>query len=348
MAGYRRAGLLAFGLAAGLASAAAAADKDKVKVNGYLDFRQGAYLIVDGQKVTTDAKTKFTGGGKATSIEAIPIGYEVKAKGARQAGGVVLATEIEAGRNGIGSTEKQVLSGTDQAEKAWVSAGAIVEPGPDGKEQSMGKLITTGPQVDRCRKIVDKLLPSYVDPKKVRVYVVENPEWNAMAMANYSIYTFSGLMADMDDDELAIVLGHELAHATYEHSRRQATKSQYSSIAGQAALLGSEYVKNPLAKGAAQQATKLGVTTFGNAFSREYEDQADRVGLRYVYEAGYDYTKGPALWRRFAQKYGDQDKVSNFFFGDHSLSAKRAAALEKEIANNYAGGKASPTADVKK
>ena len=79
---------------------------------------------------------------------------------------------------------------------------------------------------------------------------------------------------------------------------------------------------------------RLGIT-FGNAFSREYEDQADRVGLRYVYEGGYDYTKGPALWRRFAAKYGDQNKIENFFFGDHSLSTKRAAALEKEIANYH-------------
>jgi Zn-dependent protease with chaperone function len=345
----RRTGLMAIGLALALGSTAVAAGKaDKEKVNGYLDFRDGQYLIVDGQKVATDAKTKFTGGGKATSIAAIPIGYEVKAKGVRQAGGVILATEIEANRNGQGNTEKQVLAGTDQAEKAWVSAGKIVEPGPDGKETSMGKLITSGPQVDRARGIVDKLLPAYVDPRKVRVYVVENPEWNAMAMANYSIYVFSGLMNDMDDDELAIVLGHELTHATYEHSRRQASKSQISGIAGQAALLGAEYVKNPLAKGAAQQATQLGVTTFGNAFSREYEDQADRVGLRYVYEAGYEYRKGPALWRRFAQKYGDQDKVSNFFFGDHSLSAKRAKELEEEIANNYSGAKASPAADAKK
>lgn len=344
----RRATIAAIGLAAALGSAAAA---EKVKVNGYLDFRQGEYLIVDGQRVQANDKTKFTGGGKATSIAAIPIGYEVKVKGDRQEGGVVLATEIEASRNGMGNTEKQVLAGTDQAEKAWVSAGAIVEPGPDGKEQSMGKLITSGPQVERCRGIVDKLLPSSVDPKKVRVYVVDNPEWNAMAMANYSIYVFSGLMKDMDDDELAIVLGHELTHATYEHSRRQATKSQYSGIAGQAALLGAEYMKNPYLKAGAQEATKLGVTTFGNAFSREYEDQADRVGLRYVYEAGYDYTKGPALWNRFAAKYGDQDKVTNFFFGDHSLSAKRAKQLEKEIANNYAGGKAAapaPAADAKK
>ena len=142
----RRTGLMAIGLALALGSTAVAAGKtDKEKVNGYLDFRDGQYLIVDGQKVATDARTKFTGGGRATSIAAIPIGYEVKAKGVRQAGGVILATEIEANRNGQGSTEKQVLAGTDQAEKAWVSAGKIVEPGPDGKETSMGKLITSGP-----------------------------------------------------------------------------------------------------------------------------------------------------------------------------------------------------------
>ena len=335
MARCRSAAWLAIGLTLGLGSASIAAEKDKVKLDGYLDCKKGEDLIVDGQRVHVDSKTKFKGGGKATSAETIPLGYQVKVKGVRQPAGLIIATEIEASRNGVSSTEQQILAGSDQAEKAWVGAGAIVEPGPDGKEQSMGKLLTSGPQVDRCRAIVDKLLPTYIDPKKVRVYVVENPEWNAMAMANYSIYVFSGLMKDLDDNELAIVLGHELSHATYEHSRRQATKSQYTSIAGQAAMLGSEYVKNPLAKGAAQQATKLGVTTFGNAFSREYEDQADRVGLRYVFEGGYDYTKGPALWRKFAAKYGDQSKIENFFFGDHSLSMKRAAALEKLIATYH-------------
>src|SRR6185369_17618227 len=129
---------------------------------------------------------------------------------------------------------------------------------------------------------------------------------------------------------------------TYEHSRRQAKAGMASGIAGQAAQMGSGLIKNDLGKMAAQQATALGVTTFGNSFSRDYEDQADRVGLRYVYEAGYDYRKAPALWNRFAQKYGDQSKVENFFFGNHSLSAERARALQKEIDRNYANTKLDP------
>src|SRR6185503_13079129 len=89
------------------------------------------------------------------------------------------------------------------------------------------------------------------------------------------------------------------------------------------------------ARVAAQGATVIGVTTMGNVYSRDYEDQADRVGLRYVYEAGYDVGKAPGLWKKFADKYGDGNKVTNFFFGDHSTAMQRARALQQEIAFNY-------------
>lgn len=163
-----------------------------------------------------------------------------------------------------------------------------------------------------------------------------------MAMANFSIYVFSGLMGDMDDDELAIVLGHEITHATHEHSRRQAKKGLISGVTGQVANLGAAMIGNDLARSAAQQATALGVTTVGNVYSRDDEDQADRVGLRYVYEAGYDVNKAPALWKRFAAKYGDSSKVENFFFGNHSLSKERAADLQREIKYNYSDPKKDP------
>jgi Zn-dependent protease with chaperone function len=305
-----------------------------VSIDGYLDFKKSPYLIVDAQRIQVDSHTNLKA-GKYKKAEDIPIGYHVKAKGSRGKDGTIVATQLEATPNGSEFMEKDVQAGTDKAEKAYVQAKQVADEGPDGKKQVVGALIESGPDVDRCRRIVDRLLPSYVDPKKVRVYVVENPEWNAMAMANFSIYVFRGLMKDMDDDEMAIVLGHELAHATYEHSRRQAKEGMISGAAGQAANLGAGMIKSDMARTAAQQGTALGVTTFGNTFSRQYEDQADRVGLRYVYEAGYDYRKAPALWRRFAAKYGDQDKVTNFFFGNHSLSTKRAAELEKEIKRNY-------------
>jgi predicted Zn-dependent protease len=79
----------------------------------------------------------------------------------------------------------------------------------------------------------------------------------------------------------------------------------------------------------------LGAVAFSNGYSREHEDQADRVGMRYAYEAGYDVSKGPRLWQRFAEKYGEPGKAQNILFGDHSRSSVRAAALEREIVINY-------------
>jgi hypothetical protein len=83
-------------------------------------------------------------------------------------------------------------------------------------------------------------------------------------------------------------------------------------------------------------------TAYRSGYGRGMEDQADRVGLRYAYEAGYDITKGPRLWNRFARRYGEGNKVASFFFSDHSQSAARATKLEKEIAFNYSDG---PKAD---
>jgi len=313
---------------------AARAASGAVKLDGYLEFRKPDFLIVDAQRVKATASTKFKGAGAARNPATIPLGYAVKVMGARGADGTIVASEIEARPNGMESMEARVLAGTNHAESTWVAAKEIVEPGADGKMASMGALHDSGGEVARASRIADRVLPPYLDRSKVRVYVVENPEWNAMAMANYSIYVYDGLMADMNDDELAIVLGHEIAHATYEHSRRQASKSQLSSIGGQIAMIGASQIGNATARAAAQQATQLGYSAFGNSYSRAYEDQADRVGLRYVFEAGYDYNQAPKLWRRFAEKYKDSSELENFFFGNHSLSTERAAAREREIRNN--------------
>jgi hypothetical protein len=192
--------------------------------------------------------------------------------------------------------------------------------------------------VERVRGIVDSLLPPYVEPERVRVYVIENKEWNAFAMGNYSIYVFTGLLNDMDDDEVAIVLGHELVHATHEHTRRQFKKQMWIEIAAAGVAASASKVEGDTKRVIIGLVSSFGAMAWSNGYGRSLEDQADRVGLRYAYEAGYDITKGPRLWNRFAKKYGQQGKVANFFFSDHSESTARAAKLEKEIAFNYPDG----------
>lgn len=157
-----------------------------------------------------------------------------------------------------------------------------------------------------------------------------------MAAPNDSMYVFSGLLADMDDDEVAIILGHELAHATHEHSRKQFKKDMLIQLAALGvAAVAEETVKNEKGRVVLQVAALLGASAWQSGYGRGHEDQADRVGLRYANEGGFDVRKGPALWNRFAKKYGDSPKLLNFFFGDHSVAQDRAKNLTRELALNY-------------
>ena len=307
------------------------------KVDGYAEWRAGDCLLVDGQKVCPAPGMKFKGEGEAKSFDRVPLGYEVKAQGQRLADGVLRAIKVEAKPNGSALFEGDVKAATDKAEQRAREKGRFLE-GEGAQETSVGRLFTEGPQVDRVRRIVDGLLPPYIDPSAVRVYVIENKEWNAFAMGNYSIYVFSGLLNDMDDDEVAIVLGHEIVHASHEHSRKQFKRDMIVQLITLGVLGATSTIDDEKKQAVAGLVVLAASSAYRSGYGRGMEDQADRVGLRYAYEAGYDITKGPRLWNRFAKKYGEGNKAVNFFFGDHSLSAARAAKLEKEIAFNYPDG----------
>jgi Zn-dependent protease with chaperone function len=335
----RAAALLLFLGFSATVPARAADTANEEKAEGYLEWRHGDELVVDGQRVRTDAATRFKGKNEAKDLASIPLGYEVKAKGTRRADGSLLAREIEAKPNGEALFEKEVRSLTDQAESQAHAKGRFGETTQDGREQTVGRMLDSGPQVDRVRGIVETLIPPYLEPDDVRIYVIENKEWNAFAMANGSIYVFSGLLNDLDDDEVAIVLGHELVHATHEHTRKQFKKQMWIQLAA-LGLAGAEEatIDDKNKRAVAQLLTVFAAAAWSNGYGRDLEDQADRVGLRYAYEGGWDITKGPRLWNRFAKKYGESGKVANFFFGDHSLSSARAINLERQLALNYPEG----------
>jgi predicted Zn-dependent protease len=70
------------------------------------------------------------------------------------------------------------------------------------------------------------------------------------------------------------------------------------------------------------------------------------VGLRYVYQAAFDPHKGPGLWKKFKDKYGEEDKVTNFFSGDHSRPRERINNIDRQIALNYQSSVASPETPI--
>ena len=212
---------LAFG------SAVLPGEPEKIELEGYAEWRSGELLIVDGQRVLPRDGMKFEGKAGARSFASIPVGYEVKVEGRRAPDGSVLADRVEAKPNGVAWLERDIAREFDEIEDSWRRAGCVFEEEPeepaepaedDEPDETLGALHESGPDVERVRSITRKLLPPYVDPEDFRVYVVDNEEWNAMAGPNGAIFVYRGLLEAMDDDEVALVLGHEIAHVTHEHS----------------------------------------------------------------------------------------------------------------------------------
>ncbi len=302
---------------------------ETVKLHGYAEYWKGKFLVVDGQRVQADDKTKFE--GRVRALRAIRLGYEVEVQGRRQSDGTVLAKRIEIHRNYDTEIDNELRAQFDQIEARYRARGRMQDYDQQGNVVAdHGELLVAGPMVDRVRTITENIVPPYMTVDDFRVYVVVNEEWNAMAAPNYSIFVFSGLLDTMEDDDIAIVVGHEIAHATHEHSRRQFDRNQWvdrgSMMAGH--LLGDQGAL-------VNVGSMLTATAIANGYSRNHEDQADRVGLRYAHEGGYDVTRAPEIWARFAEKYGDSATAVNFFFGAHSRSGKRAELVNEQIDWNY-------------
>ncbi|MGE0461919.1 MAG: M48 family metalloprotease [Vicinamibacterales bacterium] len=323
--------VLATGLVAGLPGVST---QEGVTLDGYAEWKRGSELVVDGQRVRTDAATTWK--GRHTGVETVPLGDEVRVTGVRQADGAVLARRIDVRPNRANALfEADVLAGTAELEAAWLRNKLAFEPRDGGQIAKIGEVADSGPKVERVRRLVGRLAPPYVPREKLRVYVIENKEWNAMAMGNGAIWVFSGIMDDMPDNQLAVVVGHELAHYTHEHSRRQARRGIWTQLGGLAAILGAEAIGNDAVRASVQIGAALSLSALNAGYGRDLEDQADRVGLRYAYEAGFPVADAPGVWQRFLDKYGQEDRVTNFFFSDHSLASTRRRNLEREIAQNY-------------
>ena len=299
---------------------------------GYAEYRHGDTLIVEGQRVVATTSTTVKG---AKRLSDIPLGNEVKVKGQRNSAGILVAQAVETRANSSNSTEQQIIAASNEAEQTWVKERMMFEPADSGKINKIGDILESGPYVTRARRIMDRIRPSYVPASALRVRAVKTDQWNASAMANGAIWVFTGLMDALSDDELAIVLGHELTHYTHEHMRRQMSKGTVTQIVGTAAAIGVSQIKNSTVQQAAALGGQMGLSALTTSYSREFEDQADRVGLRYVYEAGFDPTKGPGLWQKFKDKYGETDRITNFFTGDHSRPTERIHNLQRQIQLNY-------------
>ena len=311
------------------------APKKVVSLSGYVEWRRDGYLVADGQRVRWDKTTRLKL-ERVRAIDEAPIGSEITVKGFRLDDGSVLAQELELKPNGIALYEREVISQFNTMEDLFTREGLFFNSGPKNELQPIGKLLDAGPEKERVTALLRRLAPAYVDSQRLRVHIVQTRTINAAAAPNGSIWVFTGLLDDMrSDDELAIVLGHELAHYTHEHSRRQMKQGMWQQLAAIGAAVAIDRIKSPAAQELALHGARLGLAAWKNGYSRNQEDQADRVGLRYAHEAGFDVEKAVEMWQRQLQSSGQLDPVSNFFLGNHSRPSDRIRNIERELQFNY-------------
>jgi predicted Zn-dependent protease len=156
------------------------------------------------------------------------------------------------------------------------------------------------PQLIRLRFIAKRLIP-FTPPWNPRakqwkweVILLGSPQINAFCMPGGKIAFFWGILAklQLSDDEVAMIMGHEMAHALREHARERMGKSFATRGALEigAALLGLGDVGR-LAAGMGEQLLSL-------VFSRDDESEADLVGMELAARAGYNPAAGVTLWQK--------------------------------------------------
>lgn len=160
------------------------------------------------------------------------------------------------------------------------------------------------PQLQRLRYIAARIVPhtpacnERASQWKWEVNLLGSQQLNAFCMPGGKIAFFSGILSQLQlsDDEVAVIMGHEVAHALLEHARERMAKSTGTSVGlwlG-AALLGFGNAGDF----AAQQVANV----LSLKYSRDDESEADALGLILAAQAGYDPKAGVALWQKMSDK----------------------------------------------
>lgn len=199
--------------------------------------------------------------------------------------------------------------------------------------QRQGKLNDDPAMKARVDKITARLVAQAITyrPETERwdwqVAVIDDPKTlNAWCMAGGKMAIYSGIITQLNlsDDEIAQVMGHEIAHALAKHTAERMSTAMASQAALQigAMLLGNDSATSQMALQAAAVATTVGVQLPN---SRQQESEADRIGIELAAKAGYDPHAAPRLWEKMLQATGS--KGQSDFLSTHPQGEKRQEAL---------------------
>ncbi|MBR3067194.1 MAG: M48 family metallopeptidase [Prevotella sp.] len=174
--------------------------------------------------------------------------------------------------------------------------------------------------------------------------LVQDPQVNAWCMPGGKIVVYEGLLpVTQDEASLAIVLGHEIAHAVAKHSAERISK-EYKNQYG-AAILGTVVQAAGVSQGTQQLidlVQQVGGSLLTSGFSRKQESEADHMGLIFAAMAGYDPRVATTFWQRMAA----QGSGGGGLFSDHPSDADRVRNIQgwmPEALRYYKGGTTTAT-----
>lgn len=160
--------------------------------------------------------------------------------------------------------------------------------------------------------------------------VFDSDQVNAFALPGGKVGVYTGLLKLVaSDDELAIVMGHEVAHVSSRHGAERVSQNMAVSLGAQlgAAFMNYKNIsadKQNMIMGLYGAGAQVGALL---PFSRLHESEADKIGLRFAAGAGYDPRAGATFWKKMAAKSGSSNTPA--WMSTHPQDADRIAALEK-------------------
>ena len=208
------------------------------------------------------------------------------------------------------SAADQELALYDDEQALWDAAARLEERIECGTCGDM--LFRNEALDDYVQAIANRLLSQFDDRAgiEVRTRVIKSPAQNAFVLPNGAAYVSTGLIVLLDnEDQLATVLGHELAHFLGRHSlrreRRLENKRKWSMAIG------------VLTTGAGLDVSTLWAITSIGGYSRELEMEADNMGLRLMVGAGYDAAEAPIVFEKLLSALQDDESEKPFAYASH-------------------------------
>lgn len=196
--------------------------------------------------------------------------------------------------------------------------------------QQQRALATGGVQLERLRDMAARMVPfapgcnERARQWRWEVNLLGSSQINAFCMPGGKIAFFTGILArlKLDDDEVAMIMGHEVAHALLEHARERLVKAGGTELLlrGGAALLGLGSLGDAAAAGASQ--------LLGLKYSRDDESEADALGLIIAAQAGYDPRAGVRLWQKMSRIGGDKPPP---WLSTHPAGERRVADIQARL-----------------